>query len=41
MFLHLYKASPLVAFLVNCIGFFLWAMTLILIMVVLAVALAG
>jgi hypothetical protein len=39
--LQLYKANPIVALIVNCLGFFIWATTIILMMVVLAVAFAG
>lgn len=39
--LQLYKANPIVALIVSCLGFFVWATTLILMMVVLAVAFAG
>jgi hypothetical protein len=39
--LQLYKVNPIVSLVVNCIGFFIWATTLILMMVILTVAFAG
>ncbi len=39
--LQLYKQNPILSLVVNCIGFFLSAITLILMMVILAVAFAG
>ncbi len=39
--LQLYKHNPVLALVINCIGFFIWAATLILMMVILTVAFAG
>jgi hypothetical protein len=39
--LQLYKGNPILALVINCIGFFIWATTLILMMVILTVAFAG
>lgn len=36
--IHLYKHNPVVELIINCIGFFVWAATLILMMVTLTVA---
>jgi hypothetical protein len=38
--LHYYRKSPALALIISCIGFFVWATTMIIIMVVLAVAFA-
>jgi hypothetical protein len=38
---HLYEQYPVVALIVNSIAFFVWAVTLILIITVLAVAFTG
>lgn len=39
--LQLYKCNPVLAMVIHCIGFFLWAVTLILIMVIATVAFAA
>jgi len=36
--LQLYRANPLLTLVINCVGFFLWAVTLIFIMVFITVA---
>lgn len=36
--IQLYKQNPIFALIMNCVGFFIWAMTVIWIMVVLTVA---
>ena len=38
---HLYEQYPVVALIVNSIAFFVWAVTLIMIITVLAVAFTG
>lgn len=39
--LNLYKHNPVVALIVNSIAFFLWAITIILIITIMAVAFTG
>lgn len=39
--LQRYHNNPVLALILNCIGFFIWATTLILMMVILTVAFAG
>jgi len=39
--LQRYKSNPILAMILNCIGFFVWATTLVLMMVILTVAFAG
>jgi len=41
MILQLYKHNPIVALIVNCIAFVVWAATLIVIVTILAVAFTG
>ena len=38
---HLYEQYPIVALIVNSVAFFVWAVTLIMIITVLAVAFTG
>lgn len=35
---HYYKTHPVLALIINCVGFFLWATTMIIMMVILTVA---
>lgn len=39
--IHLYKSNPILAMIVNCLGFFVYATTLIMIVVILSVALSN
>jgi hypothetical protein len=38
---HLYQQNPVVALIINSVAFFVWAVTLIMIITVLAVAFTG
>jgi hypothetical protein len=39
--INLYQQNPFLALIINCIGFFLWAITLIVVVTIMAVAFTG
>lgn len=39
--LHLYQQKPILAMIINSIAFFLWAITLIVVVTIMAVAFTG